>query len=68
LQTAALKQHQQKLEQTVKERTAELRLAMNAAEVASTAKSKFLANMSYELRTPLNDILGYAQLFQISTL
>jgi signal transduction histidine kinase/ActR/RegA family two-component response regulator len=64
LQTDALKQHQQKLEQTVEERTAELRLAMNAAEAASTAKSKFLANMSHELRTPLNAILGYAQLFQ----
>ncbi len=64
LQTEALKQHQQKLEQTVEERTGELRLAMNAAEAASTAKSSFLANMSHELRTPLNAILGYAQLFQ----
>ncbi len=64
LQTEALKHHQQKLEQTVEERTAELRQAMNAAEAASTAKSEFLANMSHELRTPLNAILGYAHLFQ----
>ena len=63
-QTEALQRHQQKLEQTVEERTAELRQAMNAAEAASMAKSEFLANMSHELRTPLNAILGYAQLFQ----
>ncbi len=33
-------------------------------EVASQHKSQFLANMSHEFRTPLNAILGYAELMQ----
>ena len=42
----------------------ELRNAKLAAEEANLAKSDFLSSMSHELRSPLNAILGFAQLIQ----
>lgn len=42
----------------------EAQQARAAAEAASQAKSKFLATMSHEFRTPLNGILGYAQILK----
>jgi PAS domain S-box-containing protein len=53
-----------RFEQTLQETNAELESAKSAAEKANLAKSDFLSSMSHELRSPLNAILGFAQLLE----
>ena len=43
---------------------AKLQKAKEAAEAANLAKSRYVVGISHELRSPLNAILGYAQLLE----
>ncbi len=51
-----------RLTAAVEQQTRSLRAATLRAEESSQAKSAFLSTVSHELRAPLHDILGYAQL------
>jgi len=52
------------LEIAVQSRTRDLNAARARAEQASRVKSEFVANMSHEMRTPLNAVIGFTHLAQ----
>ena len=52
------------LYEALQEKNVELESARSVAEKANLAKSEFLSSMSHELRSPLNAILGFAQLME----
>ncbi len=53
-----------RLDQALQETNIALESAKSTAEKANLAKSDFLSSMSHELRSPLNAILGFAQLIE----
>ncbi|MFA6972661.1 MAG: PAS domain S-box protein [Gallionella sp.] len=53
-----------RLDHVLQEKNIELENAKLLAEQANLAKSDFLSSMSHELRSPLNAILGFAQLLE----
>ena len=56
-----------RLDQVLREQNLELEAAKSLAEKANLAKSDFLSSMSHELRSPLNAIIGFAQLMESDT-
>ncbi|MGB4361615.1 MAG: ATP-binding protein, partial [Rhodoferax sp.] len=53
-----------RLDLVLQNKNVELERARRAADHANQAKSDFLSSMSHELRSPLNAILGFAQLLE----
>lgn len=56
-----------RLDEALWETNKNLELAKQQADRANLAKSEFLSSMSHELRSPLNAILGFAQLLESGT-
>jgi PAS domain S-box-containing protein len=62
----AVEAERAQLDQDLQLKNVELEASRTAANKANQAKSDFLSSMSHELRSPLNAILGFAQLMETS--
>ncbi|MBL4630570.1 MAG: hypothetical protein JKY14_05235, partial [Paraglaciecola sp.] len=61
-QDEKLRHHRDQLEAEVNIRTQELIVARDAALTSNRHKSEFLANVTHELRSPIQSIIGYVEL------
>lgn len=61
---ARVEEERNRLDLALREKNKELEGAKSVAEKANLAKSAFLSSMSHELRSPLNAIIGFAQLME----
>lgn len=53
---------ERKMEKELREQQEQLSLALSAAQQANRAKTMFLNNMSHDIRTPMNAIIGFTSL------
>jgi len=57
-----LNKYKDKLEEKVTEKTIDLKQALDKAKESDLLKTQFLLNISHELRTPVNAILGFGDI------
>ena len=57
-----LEDNRSRLEELVKERTQDLEVAKERAEDSDRLKTAFIENLSYQVRTPMNAIIGFINL------
>lgn len=63
-QKEELEKYKNHLEKLVKKRTLQLTIAKEKAEESDRLKTAFMANISHEVRTPMNGILGFIDLLR----